>query len=95
LYHEKIKPLISRQDSFSKDGWTLDVLRVVQLLGKMQFSNDDVYEFVPHLERLHPENRHVRDKVRQQLQVLRDRKFLVQVERGVWAVARDPSINSG
>ena len=35
---------------------------------------------------LHPENLHVKDKIRQQLQVLRDRGFLAQFERGVWAV---------
>jgi hypothetical protein len=31
-------------------------------------------------------NRHVKDKIRQQLQVLRYRSFLSQVERGVWTV---------
>lgn len=67
-------------------GWTLDVLRILRSLGKMEFTNGDVYEFAPQLERLHPNNRHVRDKIRQQLQVLRDRGFLVQIERGVWAL---------
>ncbi len=67
-------------------GWTLDVLRVVQSLGKKEFSNSDVYSFESQFEQLHPNNRHVKDKIRQQLQVLRDRGFLVQVQRGVWAV---------
>jgi hypothetical protein len=31
-------------------------------------------------------NRPIRDKIRQQLQVLRDRGLLRQVRRGVWAV---------
>jgi hypothetical protein len=38
------------------------------------------------LEKLHPDNRHIRDKIRQQLQVLRDMGFLIQPERGVWRV---------
>jgi type II restriction enzyme len=38
------------------------------------------------MEELHPDNRHVKDKIRQQLQVLRDRGFLEQAERGVWVV---------
>jgi type II restriction enzyme len=50
-------------------GWTLDVLNVVRLLGKTEF---DLYAFESKLGRLHPANRHVRDKIRQQLQVLRD-----------------------
>jgi type II restriction enzyme len=40
--------------------------------------------FTRELEQLHPDNRHVRDKIRQQLQVLRDLGFLLHVERGVW-----------
>ncbi|MGD0253732.1 MAG: hypothetical protein ABSC01_13675 [Verrucomicrobiota bacterium] len=40
--------------------------------------------FTRELERLHPDNRHVRDKIRQQLQVLRDLGLLLHIERGVW-----------
>jgi type II restriction enzyme len=36
------------------------------------------------LEQLHPDNRHVRDKIRQQLQVLRDAGLLIHVESGRW-----------
>jgi type II restriction enzyme len=53
-------------------GWTLDVLNVVRSLGKTEFNLGDVYAFESKLARLHPNNRHVRDKIRQQLQVLRD-----------------------
>jgi type II restriction enzyme len=48
------------------------------------FTTSDVYAFTRELERLHPDNRHVRDKIRQQLQVLRDLGLLRHVERGVW-----------
>lgn len=80
----RLEPL--KEMSVRERGWTLDVLRVVRSLEKAEFSNDDVYGFAPHLQQLHPNNRHVRDKIRQQLQVLRDRGFIVQVQRGVWAV---------
>jgi hypothetical protein len=33
------------------------------------FTTADVYAFERELEKLHPDNRHVRDKIRQQLQV--------------------------
>jgi type II restriction enzyme len=81
---ERLRPL--KELSVKERGWTLDVLRVVQSLGKKEFKTSDMYEYVRHFEKLHPDNRHVRDKTRQQLQVLRDRGFLRQVERGVWAV---------
>jgi hypothetical protein len=35
-----------------------------------EFTTWDVYAFTRELEQLHPDNRHVRDKIRQQLQVL-------------------------
>lgn len=80
----RLKPL--QEIGVKERGWTLDVLRVVRSLDRTEFSNSDVYAFAPQLEKLHPNNRHVRDKIRQQLQVLRDQGFLVQVERGIWAL---------
>lgn len=80
----RVKPLA--EIKAKERGWTLDVLNAVRRLGKTQFTTADTYRFAPELEQLHPDNRHVRDKIRQQLQVLRDRGLLVQVERGVWAV---------
>jgi type II restriction enzyme len=53
-------------------GWTLDVLNAVRSLGKPEFTLNDVYAAESKLARLHPVNRHVRDKIRQQLQVIRD-----------------------
>lgn len=75
---EEIKP--------KERGWTLDVLRVVRSLNKKEFSNSDVYTFESHLKRLHPDNSTIKDQIRKQLQILRDRGFLIQVERGVWAM---------
>jgi type II restriction enzyme len=48
------------------------VLNVVRALNKNEFTLQDVYAFAGHLTKLHPAYRHVRDKIRQQLQVLRD-----------------------
>ncbi len=53
-------------------GWTLDVLNVVRSINKPEFLLSDVYAHTDQLSKLHPDNRHVRDKIRQQLQVLRD-----------------------
>jgi type II restriction enzyme len=60
--------------------------QIVRRLRKPEFTNADVYAFERELEQLHPDNRHIRDKIRQQLQVLRDTGFLVQPERGLWRV---------
>lgn len=53
-------------------GWTADVLKAVREIGKKDFCLEDVYAFEEYLQRLHPDNRHIRPKIRQQLQFLRD-----------------------
>jgi type II restriction enzyme len=53
-------------------GWTLDVLTTIRKLGKDQFSLKELYQVEPYLQRIHPRNRNVRPKIRQQLQVLRN-----------------------
>ena len=61
-------------------GWTLDVLNVVRRLNRETFTLLKVLESAAELARLHPENKHVPDKVRQQLQKLRDLGFLEFVD---------------
>ncbi len=63
-------------------GWTLDVLNAIRSLGKPQFDLSEAYALEERLERLHPRNRHVRDKIRQQLQVLRDMGLIEFLGRG-------------
>jgi type II restriction enzyme len=59
-----------------KRGWTLDVLNVVRSLNKTEFGLSEMYEHADELAKLHPNNAHIRDKIRQQLQVLRDLDLL-------------------
>ena len=80
--YDQLKPI--REIKTAQRGWTLDVLNVVRRLGKAEFKNEDVYAFDRELEILHPDNRHVRDKIRQQLQVLRDTGLLIHVDSGSW-----------
>lgn len=63
-------------------GWLLEVLKCVEAIGRAEFELSDVYGFEPHLHRLFPDNQHVREKIRQQLQVLRDRGLLEFLGRG-------------
>lgn len=65
-------------------GWLLDIMRCVDKLGKKEFTLDEVYAFESELSRLHPGNRHIKDKIRQQLQFLRDKGYLNFVSRGYY-----------
>lgn len=77
-----------RRTSFLEDicnnrrGWTMDVMNCIERLNKSEFTLSDMYRFSEELQTRHSENRHIRDKIRQQLQVLRDRGYLKFVERG-------------
>jgi len=60
------------------------VLNVVRVIGQEEFSLDDVYARSGELARLHPQNLHVHDKIRQQLQRLRDLGFVEFQGRGIY-----------
>ncbi len=68
--------------SFKKRGWTLDVLTVLRSLPKREFTIDEAYSFEDVLSQRHPENLHIKAKIRQQLQILRDVGYLKFVKRG-------------
>ncbi len=72
--YKRLRPL--ERLKVEKRGWTLDVLQVVQSLKKPEFSLSDVYAHADALARLHPANRHIQPKIRQQLQLLRDMRLL-------------------
>lgn len=67
-------------------GWTVDVLNAIRRLRKSQFSLQELYLLEPALQAAHPHNRNVRAKVRQQLQVLRDLRFLDFTGRGAYQI---------
>jgi type II restriction enzyme len=67
-------------------GWTLDVLNAVRALGRREFTLAEVYAREAELERMHPQNRFVRPKIRQQSQILRDLGFVEFLGRGVYRV---------
>jgi type II restriction enzyme len=68
-------------------GWLLDVMLCVERIGHKEFSLDEVYGFENVLSLKHPDNHHVKDKIRQQLQFLRDKGYLEFVERGRYRLA--------
>ncbi len=68
----------------SARGWTADVLACVRDLNKEIFALKDVYDFEHRLAELHPKNRNVKPKIRQQLQVLRDHAIIEFLDHGLY-----------
>lgn len=64
-----------RQQTISNRGWTLDVMQCVDKLPE-RYTLKQAYEFSDHLKLRHPNNNNVHAKIRQQLQVLRDKGII-------------------
>ena len=58
-------------------GWLMDMLKYVNLIDGEYFSLSDIYKYEDIFKLLHPDNNNIRAKIRQQLQILRDKGFIV------------------
>lgn len=58
--------------SSTLSGWKLEVFKCVESLPNQVFSLNEINKFEPHLKKIYPFNNHITDKIRQQLQYLRD-----------------------
>ena len=65
-------------------GWLIDILNCVDLIPSRNFKLEDVYKFETELKLKYPNNNFVKDKIRQQLQVLRDKGVIEFVSRGIY-----------
>jgi type II restriction enzyme len=67
-------------------GWILDIMNCIDVLNKKEFTLADVYAFESDLQKIHPENKHIKDKIRQQLQFLRDKNYLTFNGGGIYTL---------
>lgn len=75
---------LRQEQKLSSKGWAIDVLSVIERNGKSEFTLADIYKYESELADLHPENHHIKDKIRQQLQLLRDKNYLTFINRGAY-----------
>jgi len=82
------KTLFLREEKeLATRGWILDTMNCIDKIGKREFVLDEVYAFEKELKEKHPNNNFIKDKLRQQLQVLRDKGYLQFVSRGRYKLA--------
>jgi type II restriction enzyme len=65
-------------------GWLLNVMKCIEKVRKRTFTIEELYRFEDELRMTYPSNRHIREKMRQKLQILRDRGYLEFVGRGTY-----------
>src|SRR5690606_765471 len=73
---------LRQEPDYETKGWLMDVMKCIDRLGQSEFTLQQLYAFENELTLLHPKNRHIKDKIRQQLQVLRDKGYLEFVSSG-------------
>jgi type II restriction enzyme len=79
LYDGGVKTIV---DTLS--GWRLDIFNVVSKIPANIFKLERAYAYKQHLQELHPENRNIEAKIRQQLQELRDLGLIEFTGKGVY-----------
>ena len=67
-------------------GWILDIMKCIEMLHKQEFTLQEMYNFEPTLKLKYPNNNFIKDKIRQQLQFLRDKGYLEFVSSGKYRV---------
>lgn len=81
------KTLFLRERNISKEkGWLLDLIHCIEKLNATEFSLNEIYEFRGLLKAKHPRNKNIKEKIRQQLQILRDKKYLIFLGRGKYKI---------
>lgn len=73
--------------SITSRSWLITTLWCIERMQRKEFTLADVYAFEEEIRQRHPRNLHIREKLRQQLQVLRDKGHLQFVARGVYRIS--------
>jgi len=73
----------------NKRGWLMDTLLCVNALKNDEFTLEEMYRYEDILGAKHPDNHNVKPKIRQQLQMLRDKGVIEFVRRGLYRKVRN------
>jgi type II restriction enzyme len=76
------KTTFLRDKNIESKGWLLDILTCIDSIPNKEFNLNQVYAFESILKEKHPNNNFIQDKIRQQLQVLRDKGIIEFNGRG-------------
>ena len=77
---------LNESTNIKAKGWLLDIIKCIDKIDKKDFSLSDIYQFENYLKLKHPENNNIQAKIRQQLQILRDKDYLKFISRGKYTV---------
>jgi len=79
---------LKKTTSLKSKGWILDIIKCIDKIDKNDFNLNDIYQFEKYLKIKHPENNNIQAKIRQQLQILRDRDYISFKSRGKYKLKK-------
>lgn len=59
-----------------KRQWTIEIIKLIEAIPSKTFALQDIYQYESTLKQNFPSNNSIRDKIRQQLQILRDKGLI-------------------
>ncbi len=65
-----------KKSDLKNKNWKLEVLSIVDSIPETIFSANNLYEFIPMLEKKHPDNHHIDARIRETLQQLRNEGYI-------------------
>lgn len=80
--YDRIRKL--HTNNLTMRGWMMDILNCVNNISSETFTLKEIYEYADVLRVKHSQNNNVEEKIRQQLQFLRDKGFIEFIRRGVY-----------
>ena len=78
---------LKESNDLKSKGWLIDVITCIEKIDKNNFSLYDMYQFEKYLKSKHPQNDNIQAKIRQQLQILRDKNYLKFEGRGKYKLS--------
>lgn len=89
LFNWKRTLFLRDKKAESSRGWVLDIISCIEKLQKTEFTLQEMYSFEETLKTKHPNNNFIKEKIRQQLQFLRDENYLEFVNKGTYRVIKE------
>ena len=65
-----------QREQIKEGSWLAEVLKCIQKLGTKKFNLNQVYQYENELSKIFPNNKHIKAKIRQQLQILREKGLI-------------------
>lgn len=81
-YYNKLLSL--KTENLRSRGWLMSILSYIDQIPSSTFSLNDVYAFEKDLKEKFPDNNFIKAKIRQQLQMLRNKGYIEFIARGIY-----------